>query len=372
MNLQQEIKDALWQNVKNNYESADYSGAIIDGIHYISDLIRDRAELKGDGAQLVGQAFGGKKPILKVNKLQSQSEKDAQAGVEQLLRGVYQGIRNPRSHEKHCDNKETADSVILFLNYLASIIDTSKAPFSINDYMKRVFDKGFVEDTKYAKLLVDEIPKRKRMSVFVDVFRNKETGEGKKLAFFTRELLGRFNRQEKKEAYQIVSDELKEVVRDTSIRLVIQMMPLEAWKSFDDSARMRAEGMLLKSIKEGKYDSVRKRCSEGALGTWISALGSELLMRDKFETALATKLMSGNTEEEDYVLEHFHMLYETASSPGDKVRKAILSGLKGGDVRYYKALTSCIEADLEWVQPFKEAYSQFAPPEPPAQEDVMW
>jgi uncharacterized protein (TIGR02391 family) len=64
---------------------------------------------------LVGQAFGGKTPKLRVNKLQTESDQDIQKGTENLLLGLYQSIRNPRSHGKLTDTKEDADAIILFI-----------------------------------------------------------------------------------------------------------------------------------------------------------------------------------------------------------------------------------------------------------------
>lgn len=96
----------------------NYTGAIIDSIMYINNRIREKADLQNDGISLVGAAFGGNEPKIKLNKLQTESEHNVQKGVEQILRGIIQGIRNPRSHEKFDDSLEHANSIILFISYL--------------------------------------------------------------------------------------------------------------------------------------------------------------------------------------------------------------------------------------------------------------
>jgi uncharacterized protein (TIGR02391 family) len=104
MNLESKIEERLWKMIQNSYEDRNYTGAIHDAIYFLSDLIREKSGLESDGVSLIGQAFGGKSPKLKVNKLQSESDKNIQAGIAQILRGIYQAIRNPRSHEKYNDS----------------------------------------------------------------------------------------------------------------------------------------------------------------------------------------------------------------------------------------------------------------------------
>jgi len=155
MNVEAVLDTRLWQAVQNSYESGNYTGAILDALHFLSNLIREKTGLESDGVALAGQAFGGKSPKLKVNKLQSESDKNVQRGIEQLVRGIYQGIRNPRSHEKYTDSEKDAEAIILFINYLIKTIEQSKSPFTKSDFLKRVFDPDFVRNERYAKLLVN-------------------------------------------------------------------------------------------------------------------------------------------------------------------------------------------------------------------------
>jgi uncharacterized protein (TIGR02391 family) len=123
MNLETRIELRLWEYIKGQYENGNYKGAILDSIFFLGDLIREKTGLEGDGVQLVGQAFGGKVPVLKVNKLQSESDRNIQTGIEQILRGIFLSIRNPRSHEKSVDTIEDAEAIIVFVNYLLGIIN---------------------------------------------------------------------------------------------------------------------------------------------------------------------------------------------------------------------------------------------------------
>ena len=76
MTIQNEIDTELWESIKKNYESDNYTGAILDSIFKLTDTIRNKTGLEGDGASLIGQAFGGEDPQIKLNKLQTDSEKE--------------------------------------------------------------------------------------------------------------------------------------------------------------------------------------------------------------------------------------------------------------------------------------------------------
>jgi hypothetical protein len=67
MNLEAKISERLWAEVRANYEGRNFTGAILDSIYFLSDLVRQKTGLEADGVSLAGQALGGKNPKLKVN-----------------------------------------------------------------------------------------------------------------------------------------------------------------------------------------------------------------------------------------------------------------------------------------------------------------
>ena len=82
MNLETRLDSRLWEAIQSSYEARNYTAAIIDAVYFLSDLIRGKTGLESDGAALAGEAFGGKSPKLRVNKLQSESDWGVQRGVE--------------------------------------------------------------------------------------------------------------------------------------------------------------------------------------------------------------------------------------------------------------------------------------------------
>jgi hypothetical protein len=88
MNLETALDPKLWEAVRTSFQAGNYSAAILDAIHHLSDVVREKSDLEGDGVALVGSALGGTVPRLKVNNLRTESEQNIQRGVEALLRGV--------------------------------------------------------------------------------------------------------------------------------------------------------------------------------------------------------------------------------------------------------------------------------------------
>jgi uncharacterized protein (TIGR02391 family) len=358
MNLESKIEERLWKMIQNSYEDRNYTGAIHDAIYFLSDLIREKSGLASDGVTLVGQAFGGKSPKLKINKLQSESDKNIQAGIAQILRGIYQAIRNPRSHEKYNDSISDADSIILFIDYLTKIIDRSKTPFTKRDFIERVFEENFVPKKRYADLLVNEIPKKQRLDIFIEVYSLKEQGDGEKLKYFFDSLIEKLNKDELNEVYGTISDELKTTDSDDTIRMILQIFPPNFIENYDEISRLRLENKLIESIR-----------NRGTFG--ICAVGSceYFILKDDLISVLLNKLSSSDDQNQDYVFDYFFWtLPKLVNPPSSRIVDIINNGLKSGNARLHAALY--LFTDEDWMKPFKEAYDNFQETEPVCDDKV--
>ena len=254
MNLQTHLQEPLWRAIADTYEAKNYSHAILDAIHYLSDVLREKAGVDGDGVSLVGQALGGNSPRLRINKYQTQTERGIQEGFVQILLGLYRGIRNPRSHEQFTDSKETTDAIIYFVNYVLIILDESHEPFTTQDFLSRVFDPHFVKSEDYAEILANRIPEKKRVDTLIEIYRKKTEGDGSKLKYIFSTILKQLSNSERAEFLGVVSDELETTQDDSNIILVLQILPPELWVEIGEAARLRTETRLIKSIKNGKSD----------------------------------------------------------------------------------------------------------------------
>ncbi len=361
MNLETEIDPELWKTIQTQYEKQSFTDAIKDAIYYLSNLIRERTGLENDGISLIGQAFGGNAPILKVNQMQTESEINIQKGVEQILRGIYQAIRNPRSHEKYTDAKEDTDSIIVFINYIIKVIIQAKSPFSKEEFLKRVFDPNFVKDSSYAELLLKQIPQKKLLEVFIEIFRKKQDGKRDNLKVFISSLIVRLDPSQLKEAFKIVSEELMNSSDEATLRAILGIMPSDSWGQYDLIGRHRIENMLIKSIEGGKYDKKAKKCFSGAFGTWVTNIKSDhFLRKDDLIFTISNKLYSDNDSEKDYVFEYlFSRLREYTDPLDDYLAGSIIYGLNNGDERFQAALRNFKMLPQSWQKAFRDSYSNF-------------
>lgn len=315
MNLQGEIRPELWDAIAQQYQSQNYSNAILYAFHHLRDTLRDTANADGDGAALVGQALGGNPPRLRINKFETESQKDEQKGVEQILRGMYQGIRNPRTHDKVEDKKETADAIILFLNYTIGIIQKARGPFALDEWIERVFDPDFVGSERYANLLVAEVPPKRCVEALLTLYRKKLEGDGDKLQLVFSKLVERMGDSKYDELLSIVSDEMRITQDEATIRRTLQVLPPKLWPRIDEVARLRIENKLIRSVESGKVNSSTRRTTSGALGTWTRDFVRYFSLRDEFYQVLRKKLVSTEEEQSYVALFFWYVLPHTFDEP---------------------------------------------------------
>lgn len=322
MDLRNYIKPELWDAISDSYEAENFKHAILDAIHVISDLLREKSGVDGDGVALVGKALGGDPPLLRLNKLQTQSEKDEQKGMAELLRGIYQAIRNPRSHEQIKDSKQTADTIILFVNYMLDVLGSSEKPFTVEGFLERVTDPRFVHDSKYASLLVDEIPKNKQFDTLVTLYREKNSYRGVDafgpFVLVINELIACILPDQRHQFLSIVSDELKTVKQDFIIRQNFQILLPEHWGQISEIARLRIENIVFNSIQEGQSANGELVESRGWLATWGRKFLGHFENVFSIQWELIEKLKSDDLLGQDYVIEFFlEFLYKNMTDSYD-------------------------------------------------------
>jgi uncharacterized protein (TIGR02391 family) len=327
MNLQTHIQPELWDAIAGSYEAANYKHSILDAVHYLSEVLREKANVDGDGVNLVGQALGGESPRIRINKLQTQSERDAQKGLQDLLKGFYVGIRNPRSHEQIQDSKETADAIILFLDYLVNELHQSEQPFTIEKFLKSVFDRDFVESERYADILTSEIPTHKHLDTLINIYRNKQNGDGEKLYYIIDAILKKLTDIETATFVAIVSDELKLASSDDTIRKILQLLPIRLWPQLYEGARLRIENKLIGYIRIAEAYPNDGITDEGALATWAVDFLPQFSssMKSELHEVLVSKLEDTDSDDRRYILNYFSYILPTIIVDKPLIRRCIRS-----------------------------------------------
>jgi len=309
VNLETRLSEALWEAVRANYEKRNFTGAILDAFYFLSELLRNKSGTEGDGAPLIGQALGGAAPKIKLNRLQTESEWNVQRGMEQLLRGLYQAVRNPRSHDKIADPEDDAQILIMFVGYLVKQIDQAKAQFSRPDFVRRVLDPDFVPQERYAELLVADIPPRARLDVFLDLYRETENWKPEHMRLFLKALFGHLSEDEIRQVCEVITEDLKTSDAESTVRVLLGSFPSDLWPKIGEAACLRVENKVIRSVCDGRYEQSARRCRSGALGTWSTSIFGVMTLKDEMITAIASKLWSSASEERAYVFQYlFHSL----------------------------------------------------------------
>jgi len=356
MDLRSQIEPKLWQAIQSTYETGNYTPAILDAMHFLSNVLRDKTGADGDGVALVGQTLGGDAPRLRINKLQTETEKNEQRGIESILRGMFQAIRNPRSHEQTADNKETADSIICFINYLVGIINKSEEPFVLSRFLLRVFDSDFYNSQNYAELLVNEIPENKRFDTLVAIYRNKFNGEIDAVGLVTRALIRKLTDRQLDDYLLIVSDELSTITDEKEIRYNLCLLPPNIWGKLSELSKLRIENRIIKSIKRGTYDYFKDSCSNGALATWAIDHIQYFSLKDQVAYTLMDKLDSKNEESVHFVINWFLLCLPKVISSEYLIKGCVLSiakRIRESDAFVRNKLTEKINSmPDDWINEF--------------------
>lgn len=95
------VHDDVLRFCRAEFLQKNYFHAVFEAMKSIAAKIRQKSGLTGDGADLVQQAFGtpgGRRPLIAINLLRTETEKGEQRGFTNLLIGLFGTIRNPLAH----------------------------------------------------------------------------------------------------------------------------------------------------------------------------------------------------------------------------------------------------------------------------------
>jgi len=307
MSLEVQIKPELWTAIEQSYSSGNYTHAIQDAMSVVTDVLRDKSGLNGDGDTLVGQALGfsaHKPPRIKINKLQTVTERDMQKGLMLVLQGMYALVRNPRSHEKLDDSKDTADTIILFIDYLLGFLGLSQQSFTVQGFLDRVADPHFVPDVEYVQGLLDTVPTRKWGDTLIALYRNNNWKQADNFELVIGQLLSRLTEAEIDDFLTVVSEDLQKVDNVGSATLVIKILPDYLWPQIERMPRLRIEKMLIDELDTAWYDPETKRTNSPG-STWINRIAEHYLRKDQLRAAIIRKLGMEDFNHHNFVAQYF-------------------------------------------------------------------
>ena len=106
--------------------SENYFHSIFEAAKGISERVREMSGVDEDGVKLYNAVFSVSNPILKYNDLISDSEKNQQNGLKEMLYGVTHYVRNVTAHEpkiKWIIDESAAIEILTVISFLHSALD---------------------------------------------------------------------------------------------------------------------------------------------------------------------------------------------------------------------------------------------------------
>jgi len=122
-----EIQPEIERAVGKLFRDGHYANAVEDACKVLDGLVKLRSgRYDLGGTELMQTVFSPKKPVLKFNDLQTETDQSEQQGMMFLHAGAMLALRNPRAHEIIEDDPEKALEYIAFLSLLAKSLDKAK------------------------------------------------------------------------------------------------------------------------------------------------------------------------------------------------------------------------------------------------------
>ena len=111
------------------FRDGHYARSVEEAYKCLDNAVREKSGLSSQyGDALMRSAFSANNPVLKLNDVQTQSERDEQRGYMDIYAGAMTGIRNPRAHDHQLvDSPEAALEMITLANHLMRKLDAAEA-----------------------------------------------------------------------------------------------------------------------------------------------------------------------------------------------------------------------------------------------------
>ena len=249
MTMNERLKDAI----KMHYDNKDYTEVVRDAILFLMNEIRAKSDLQDiDGVELINKAFSEKNPYVKINKMQTNTEKNKQKGVMDLSKGLVEYFRNPMSHSKQHYSKEIANAIVTIVDkVLLKEITNGKNINSVEEWYSEITSNLCPTTKRYAEHLVKSIPKNKRYELLVKLYKNKENIKGDKMVIVD-ELAEKLSEEEFSKYSSIIETDIYGKNSEEDIVEISRFISKEIWQKFSDFGKIKIEEMMLEDIRKCK------------------------------------------------------------------------------------------------------------------------
>jgi uncharacterized protein (TIGR02391 family) len=122
-----DLHQRIAQAASELYRDGHYRNAVLDATLALENLVKEKSRRHDlTGAALMSTVFSKNDPVLAINDLADQTDRDEQEGIMHLFMGAILGLRNPRAHALFDDSAELALEYVALLSLLAKIVEKTK------------------------------------------------------------------------------------------------------------------------------------------------------------------------------------------------------------------------------------------------------
>lgn len=356
------MKEILKDSIKTHYENKDYTEVVRDSLLCLTTEIRKKSDLvDNDGVDLINKAFSEKKPLIKINRLETETEKNKHRGIMDLSKGLIEYFRNPMSHSKQNYSKKVADAILVILDevILDEILE-SKSINSIEDWYSEITNDLFPNTERYAKELVASIPKNKMFELLVMLYKNRNNIPEMRDKIID-ELVINLSEEDFESYCEVIEKDLFGNITEQNIISSLKFISLNVWNKLSNLAKSKIEDLSLNDISrlyiDFEYDCGDYIPSEQKNGfileNSIHMLENFSNLQEIIDVIIEKISVDSNEFLQDYLFEkYFQIIINKSNSTSDEIINTINERLKyKNDPIWYQKVKKIIKQlpkDNKW------------------------
>lgn len=123
--LRRNFHESVHKHCRELFIQGNYFHAVFEAAKVYNKMVQEKAHSEKDGQSLMLDVLSVN-GVLKLNKNETQTERNVQDGVKFLSAGLMQAMRNPTAHEPALDwviSKEDCLDMLSFISYLFKQLD---------------------------------------------------------------------------------------------------------------------------------------------------------------------------------------------------------------------------------------------------------
>lgn len=109
---------------RSRFVTKHYADAVESGVKALNECVRAKSGSTLDGDSLMTNVFSEKSPVLRLNRLRSDSEKSEQRGHMMMCQAVVAAWRNPRAHSSQVQDQP--EKALMMLENIQHLMEKTR------------------------------------------------------------------------------------------------------------------------------------------------------------------------------------------------------------------------------------------------------